>query len=119
MPLPRAGCFDLCLPGEVARLPNLAFHPALVVLAIRAQCRLLRTRMGDQGWFSCQLRRLSHWGVVKFVFDFPLQVLLHLNSALGKLLTMQAAGQGLQLATHSFFYAGAGGPVVSGLAEAV
>jgi hypothetical protein len=36
------------------------------------------------------------------------RVLQHLSSALGKLLTMQAAGQGLQLATHSFFYAGAG-----------
>jgi hypothetical protein len=36
-------------------------------------------------------------------------VLLQLNSALGKLLGMQAASQGIQLATHSFFYAGAGG----------
>lgn len=37
------------------------------------------------------------------------KVLLHLSGQLGTLLSMQAAGQGLQLATHSFFYAGAGG----------
>lgn len=44
-----------------------------------------------------------------FTLVWETKVLLHLNSALGKLLTMQAAGQSLQLATHSFFYAGAGG----------
>lgn len=42
-------------------------------------------------------------------------MLLSLQSALGKLLSLQAAGQGLQLATHtSFFYAGAGGQAWGG-----
>lgn len=45
-----------------------------------------------------------------FTLVWETKVLQHLQSALGKLLGMQAAGQGLQLATHtSFFYAGAGG----------
>lgn len=47
-----------------------------------------------------------------FTLVWETKALLHLNSALGKLLTMQAAGQSLQLATHSFLYAGAGGRVV-------
>ena len=53
-----------------------------------------------------------------FTLVWETKVLLHLNSALGKLLTMQAAGQSLQLATHSFFYAGAGGRRDVWLAEA-
>lgn len=44
-----------------------------------------------------------------FALVWESKVLLHLSSQLGRLLTMQAAGQGLQFATHSFFYAGAGG----------
>ncbi|KAL4436640.1 hypothetical protein ABPG75_003779 [Micractinium tetrahymenae] len=43
-----------------------------------------------------------------FALVWESKVLLHLSSQLGRLLTLQAAGQGLQLATHSFFYAGAG-----------
>ncbi|KAI3426087.1 hypothetical protein D9Q98_008055 [Chlorella vulgaris] len=43
-----------------------------------------------------------------FTLVWETTVLLQLNSALGKLLGMQAASQGIQLATHSFFYAGAG-----------
>ncbi|EFN52139.1 hypothetical protein CHLNCDRAFT_139271 [Chlorella variabilis] len=50
-----------------------------------------------------------------FALVWETKVLLHLNSALGKLLTMQAAGQGLQLATHSFFYAGAGLVAIEGV----
>ena len=43
-----------------------------------------------------------------FTLVWESKVLLQLNNALGRLLTTQAAGQGLQLATHSFLYAGAG-----------
>ena len=43
-----------------------------------------------------------------FTLVWESKVLLQLNNAPGRLLTTQAAGQGLQLATHSFLYAGAG-----------
>lgn len=84
-------------PNTVALLPCLArWHPW--------QCASHPLHMPTFPGCRCLPRPAD-----SFTLVWETKVLLHLNSALGKLLTMQAAGQSLQLATHSFFYAGAGG----------